>query len=115
NGARRQHQLDVYGWVLDAAWLLADAGHPLYGETWRALSATTDFVARSWAQPDAGIWEVRGEPRHYVHSKLMAWMAIDRALRVSSVRKTPRRRVRRWQEARQALARQIVEKGCDEE
>ena len=79
NGAAGQHQLDGYGWVVDAAWLLTDAGHPLYGETWRAVAAFADRVAATWTEPDAGIWEKRAEPAHHVHSKLMAWLALDRA------------------------------------
>ena len=80
NGAADQHQLDGYGWVIDAAWLLTDAGHPLYTETWRALRGFADEVARRWREPDAGIWEVRDDAAHHVHSKLMAWLALDRAL-----------------------------------
>ena len=94
NGARDQHQLDGYGWVLDGAWQLVRAGHRLYGETWRALSAFTDFAATRWPDPDAGIWEIRGPARHYVHSKLMAWLALDRALRIAATHRTSTRRRR---------------------
>ena len=72
NGAARQHQLDGYGWVIDAAWLLTDAGHRLYGETWRVVAGLADHVAATWSEPDAGIWEQRAAPAHHVHSKLMA-------------------------------------------
>lgn len=113
NGARDQHQLDGYGWVLDGAWQLVRAGYPLYGETWRALSAFTDFAATRWQQPDAGIWEVRGPPRHYVHSKLMAWLALDRALRIAATHRTSNRRRRRWQQARGLLAHAILTRGID--
>ena len=61
NGAADQHQLDVYGWVLDAAWLLTEAGEPLYSETWRAMAGFADTVATRWREPDAGIWEIRGD------------------------------------------------------
>ncbi len=83
NGAADQHQLDGYGWVLDAAWLLTDAGQDLDGETWRAMRGFADHVVATWEQPDAGIWERRDEPRHHVHSKLMAWLALDRAARIA--------------------------------
>ena len=63
NGAADQHQLDGYGWVLDAAWLLTQAGHRLYSETWRAMRGFADKVASRWREPDAGIWEVRGRHR----------------------------------------------------
>ncbi|HEX4530036.1 MAG TPA: glycoside hydrolase family 15 protein [Acidimicrobiia bacterium] len=104
NGAADQHQLDGYGWVLDAAWLLVEAGHRLYSETWRALRSFADEVAARWREPDAGIWEERGELAHHVHSKLMAWLALDRALRIARSHRTPKGRVLRWQAERDALA-----------
>jgi len=115
NGARDQHQLDNYGWVLDAMWVLVRAGHRLYGETWRAATALADHVSEGWRRPDAGIWEVRGEPAHYVHSKLMAWLALDRALRIADSHRTaPRRRVR-WEIERAAIAIDVVANGVDPE
>ena len=113
NGARHQHQLDGYGWVLDGAWQLVRAGHHLYGETWRALSSFADFAATHWQEPDAGIWEVRGAPRHYVHSKLMAWLGIDRALRIAATHPTSKRRRRQWSAARAALGREVTTLGVD--
>src|SRR5215211_2520368 len=91
NGAADQHQLDGYGWVLDAAWLLTRAGHRLDAETWRAMRGFADQVAKRWREPDAGIWEIRGDGAHHVHSKLMAWLALDRALRIAATRRTPAR------------------------
>ncbi len=113
NGARDQHQLDVYGWVLDAAWALAGTGERLYGETWRALSCSADLVARCWAEPDAGVWEVRGRPAHYVHSKLMAWLAVDRALRIADTHPASTRRRHRWDAARHAIAAEVTVRGFD--
>jgi GH15 family glucan-1,4-alpha-glucosidase len=114
NGAARQHQLDGYGWVVDAAWLLTDAGHGLYGETWRVVAGLADHVTMSWAEPDAGIWEMRSAPAHHVHSKLMAWLALDRAIRISTARRDRRRaRRRRWTAARDALADEIRRRGYD--
>jgi GH15 family glucan-1,4-alpha-glucosidase len=114
NGAADQHQLDGYGWVLDAAWLLTDAGHGLYGETWRVASALADQVATSWTQPDAGIWEMRATPAHHVHSKLMAWLALDRAIRIADSRgDRDRNRQLRWSRARDELAREIRNRGFD--
>ena len=81
NAAADQHQLDGYGWVLDAAWRLSEAGHRLYSETWRTMAGFADQVADRWREPDAGIWEIRSDSVHHVHSKLMAWLALDRALR----------------------------------
>jgi GH15 family glucan-1,4-alpha-glucosidase len=114
NGAASQHQLDGYGWVLDAAWLLTDAGHRLYGETWRTVAGFADQVAATWPEPDAGIWEKRADPAHHVHSKLMAWLALDRALRISAARgDRRRRRAQRWAHARDALADDIRTRGFD--
>jgi GH15 family glucan-1,4-alpha-glucosidase len=91
NGAAEQHQLDGYGWVLDAAWVLVQAGHHLYSETWRAMRGFADLVARRWREPDAGIWEIRDDAAHHVHSKLMGWLALDRALRIADTHRLPAR------------------------
>ena len=113
NGARHQHQLDNYGWVLDAMWLLVRAGHGLYGETWRIAMALADHVAARWREPDAGLWEVRGDPAHYVHSKLMAWLALDRVLRIAGSHRSSARRRARWTIERDALAADVVANGFD--
>jgi GH15 family glucan-1,4-alpha-glucosidase len=113
NGARDQHQLDNYGWVLDAMWLLVRAGHGLYGETWRTAMGLADHVAARWRQPDAGLWEVRGEPAHYVHSKLMAWLALDRVLRIAGRHRAPARRRARWTTERDAIAADVLANGVD--
>jgi GH15 family glucan-1,4-alpha-glucosidase len=99
--------------VIDAAWLLTKSGHRLYGETWRAMAGFADSVAARWREPDAGIWEVRGTPADYVHSKLMAWLALDRALRIADDQRTSRRRKTRWATERDALAADIIERGYD--
>jgi GH15 family glucan-1,4-alpha-glucosidase len=113
NDARDQHQLDNYGWVLDAMWLLVRAGHGLYGETWRIARGLADHVAARWRQPDAGLWEVRGEPAHYVHSKLMAWLALDRALRIAGSHRTGPRSLARWTAERDAIAADVLANGVD--
>ena len=115
NGAADQHQLDGYGWVLDAAWLLVSAGHRLYSETWRAMRGFTDEVAFRWREPDAGIWEERGESTHHVHSKLMAWLALDRALRIADTHPTSERQTSRWQHERDAVAIDVATHGYNSE
>jgi GH15 family glucan-1,4-alpha-glucosidase len=115
NGAADQHQLDGYGWVLDAAWLLTRAGHRLYPETWRTMAGYADTVASRWREPDAGIWEIRGDAAHHIHSKLMAWLALDRALRIAPHHHVGARRLRRWEAARQHIAVDVTTKGFDRE
>ncbi|MGR6320569.1 glycoside hydrolase family 15 protein [Micromonospora soli] len=112
NGAARQHQLDGYGWVIDAAWAFAQAGQRLYAETWRAVRGFADVVARCWQEPDAGIWEIRA-PAQHVHSKLMGWLALDRALRIADTHPLPDRQRRRWEQARDAIAAEIRTRGFD--
>jgi GH15 family glucan-1,4-alpha-glucosidase len=113
NGAADQHQLDGYGWVIDAAWVLVQAGHHLYSETWRALRGFADLVARRWREPDAGIWELRDDAAQHVHSKLMGWLALDRALRIADTHRLSGRRRRRWQAARDAIAAEVRVRGFD--
>jgi GH15 family glucan-1,4-alpha-glucosidase len=113
NAAADQHQLDGYGWVLDAAWLLTVAGHHLYSETWRTMRGFADEVANGWRTPDAGIWEIRGDGAHHVHSKLMAWLALDRALRIAVTHRTPARQIARWQTQHAAIAADVTTRGFE--
>jgi GH15 family glucan-1,4-alpha-glucosidase len=113
NAAADQHQLDGYGWVLDAAWLLVQAGEHLYSETWRAMRGFADEVANRWTEPDAGIWEIRGDGAHHVHPKLMAWLALDRALRVATTHRTSARQLARWRSHRDAIAAEVTTRGFD--
>jgi len=113
NGAAGQHQLDGYGWVLDAAWVLVQGGHRLYSETWRAMRGFADLVAESWPAPDAGIWEIRDDAAHHVHSKLMAWLALDRALRIGATHRLATRQRRRWESSRDRLGAEIRGRGFD--
>jgi GH15 family glucan-1,4-alpha-glucosidase len=112
NSATLQHQLDVYGWVVDAAYLYESNAGILDRTTWRAVRSFVDFVARHWREPDAGIWEVRGEKRQYVHSKVMAWVALDRGLRMLQERRDARR-LSAWSRARDDLAAEIKKEGFD--
>lgn len=112
NAAAFQHQLDVYGWVLDAGWCMHDDGASLSGDQWRAMRAFADLLADKWREPDNGIWEEREPPRHYVHSKLMAWLGLDRAVRLS--RHYPSHgRALRWQQERDLCASEIRSRGLD--
>jgi len=112
NGAGTQHQLDGYGWVLDAAWQLTQRGHHLDSETWRTMRSFADHVTANWMNPDAGIWERRDPPRHHVHSKLMAWLALDRAIRIAEKRGSTRGS-KAWRGAVRLLGEEIRRRGYD--
>jgi trehalose 6-phosphate phosphatase len=84
NAAERQVQLDVFGPIVDLIWLLATEGAPLSGQHWQLVQAMVGAVEKRWQEPDHGIWEVRRSPRHHVHSKVMCWVTVDRAVRVAA-------------------------------
>lgn len=113
NAASTQHQLDVYGWILDAAWCIHEAGHRLTRSQWRTMSAFADLLADRWEEPDNGIWEQRAPPRHFVHSKMMAWQGLDRALRLAG-HYPARGREGRWMRERDRCAFQVRARGFDE-
>jgi GH15 family glucan-1,4-alpha-glucosidase len=81
NAAYQQYQLDVYGEVMDALHLARRHGLPPSGNAWRIQRAMLNFLASNWHKPDEGIWEVRGPRRHFTHSKVMAWVAVDRTVK----------------------------------
>jgi GH15 family glucan-1,4-alpha-glucosidase len=81
NAASEQLQVDVYGEVLDALYQARVHGLPVEKPAWQLQKALLAYLARVWREPDEGIWEIRGERRHFVHSKVMAWVAFDRAVR----------------------------------
>jgi len=81
NAAATQYQLDVYGEVMDAFHLARGAGIAHEGHAWQVQKVLLDFLESSWDRPDEGIWEVRGPRRHFTHSKVMAWVAFDRAVK----------------------------------
>jgi GH15 family glucan-1,4-alpha-glucosidase len=111
NGAAAQVQLDVYGDLLQAALVYADAGGRLDRETGRRLAEIADLVCRIWRQPDSGIWEVRSQPEQFTHSKMMCWVALDRAARLADAGRLPTDHRSTWR--REALAiREFIETNC---
>jgi GH15 family glucan-1,4-alpha-glucosidase len=84
NGAVKQLQLDCYGQLLEAAWLFRKAGGELTEDNWAFLAGLADVVCERWREPDQGIWEIRDAPRHFTHSKLNCWVALDRAVRIAT-------------------------------
>lgn len=115
NEAVGQFQLDAYAWMIDAgAAYLRETGD-LYSETWRALQGYADVLADRWPEPDHGIWELRGRRRHYVHSKVMAWTGLDRALGIGGRLGARGGRTERWATARDRLRGEIARRGFDAE
>ncbi|HEX2104775.1 MAG TPA: glycoside hydrolase family 15 protein [Solirubrobacteraceae bacterium] len=111
NAAAPQLQLDVYGHLLQTAWLYADAGGRFDHRAAVRLAATADLVSRAWTQPDSGIWEVRSAPAHFTESKMMCWIALDRALRLADAGHIPRGGVARWRRSATAIE-QFVTAQC---
>jgi GH15 family glucan-1,4-alpha-glucosidase len=107
NLAADQHQLDVYGWVVDAVWNLVKVDRKLSIKGRQALGNYADWVASNWHQPDSGLWEVRDTPAHYVHSKLWAWIALDRAARTAKALRMNRRRAAAWERERDLIVDDI--------
>jgi GH15 family glucan-1,4-alpha-glucosidase len=114
NAAARQVQLDVYGEVMDALYVSRRHGLGANPASWALECALVDHLAGCWEQTDEGIWEVRGEPRHFTHSKVMAWVAFDRAVR-SATEFGLDAPVDRWREVRDAIHAQVCERGFDPE
>jgi GH15 family glucan-1,4-alpha-glucosidase len=114
NEAAGQFQLDAYGWMLEAGWDYLRHTNDLYTETWRELRGHADVLSERWRAPDHGIWELRGKRRHYVHSKAMAWLGLDRASRIADRLGAPERKRARWRTASDAIADEIVRRGFDE-
>ncbi|WNV73953.1 glycoside hydrolase family 15 protein [Geodermatophilus sp. DSM 44513] len=113
NGAWDQRQVDVYGELLGAAARLADQLPDLDEETRGFLAACADTAAARWRDPDQGIWEVRGQPRHFVYSKVMCWVALDRAITLAP-RLGWEDRVEDWVKARGEISDAVLEQGWDE-
>ena len=107
NAASRQLQLDVYGEVLDSAYIYARFGGRISRTLWRELRAIVDLAIDEWELPDSSIWEVRSEPLHFTYSKLMCWVAVDRGLRIAERYHLPHDGPR-WQAARRAIHRRIT-------
>ena len=114
NGAHGQRQLDLYGAVLDAAYLYNKYGAPLDYDLWRNLTKILDWLSNNWRDPDEGIWEVRGGRRQFVSSKLLSWVALERAGRIARQRGLPGGNGR-WQMERDAIYEEIMEMGWNAE
>jgi GH15 family glucan-1,4-alpha-glucosidase len=113
NAAVQQRQLDVYGEVVDALCLAARSGIPADRHTWSLQRSLLSFLEKHWAEPDEGIWEVRGPRRHFVHSKVMAWVGFDRAVTATGIGLPGP--AGRWRTLRDQIRAEVVEKGDNAE
>lgn len=112
NGAYRQNQLDVYGELMDAVYIYNRYDAIPY-DLWKNLHRLLQWLERNWDRPDEGIWEVRGGPKHFVNSRVMCWVAFDRALRLARHRGLPAPMVR-WMDTSAQIYEQVMEQGWNE-
>lgn len=110
NGAAGQLQLDIYGELMDSVYLYNKYGQPISYDLWVNLRRLLDWVCDHWMEPDEGIWEVRGGRRHFVYSKVMCWVALDRGLRLAGKRSFPAPHDR-WLKVRDQIYEEVMEKG----
>ena len=114
NQAYEQVQLDIFGELMDAVYLVNKYGDAISHEGWKHAVEVVDQVCENWQHKDVGIWEMRGEQHHFLHSRLMCWVALDRAIRLASKRSLPAP-FARWDETRQAIYADIWDNFWNEE
>ncbi len=114
NGAVDQVQHDVLGEVMSALAMARDAGLAETADSWSLQRRLVDDLVRGWREPDRGIWEVRGEPRHFTHSKIMAWAALDRSIRGAEDHGLPAP-LDRWRTARDEIRADVLAHGWSDE
>ncbi|MEV6717973.1 glycoside hydrolase family 15 protein [Lentzea sp. NPDC051208] len=110
NAAHRQLQLDVYGEVMDALHLARERGHRETMDSWAVQRGMMRHLEQIWTKPDKGLWEVRGPDRHFTHSRIMVWVAFDRAVRAVEDHGLPGP-VTRWRELRDAVHDEVLDRG----
>jgi GH15 family glucan-1,4-alpha-glucosidase len=112
NDASEQLQLDAYGELVNLTWRWHRRGHSPSDDDWRFLVSLIDHAAERWSEPDCGIWEWSGDAKHFVHSKVLCWSAIDRGIRLADecLRRAP---VRRWKRVRDEVRETIERRGYD--
>jgi GH15 family glucan-1,4-alpha-glucosidase len=112
NAASSQFQLDVYGEVMDCLHLARAADMEPHPDAWNVQLALLRFLETHWDRPDEGLWEVRGQPQHFTHSKIMAWVAFDRAIK-DAEKQGLEGPVEIWRQLRDSIHAQVCEKGFD--
>jgi GH15 family glucan-1,4-alpha-glucosidase len=110
NGAADQLQLDIYGELIDSVYLYNKYGSPISHDSWMDLTRVIEWICENWDQADEGIWEVRGGRQHFTYSRLMSWVALERAIRMATARGLPAN-LGDWQTARDQIYHQIVARG----
>jgi len=110
NGAHDQLQLDIYGELIDAIFLHDKYGVPITYDTWQSVRAVVNWVCEHWHRADEGVWEVRGDRQHFVYSKLMCWVAVDRGIRLARKRSLPANQTY-WRCCRNEIYEAIMERG----
>jgi GH15 family glucan-1,4-alpha-glucosidase len=110
NGAATQLQLDTYGELIDSVYLYNKYGQPISYDDWSALVGIVEWICDNWDRPDEGIWEVRGGRQNFTYSRMMCWVAIERAIRMARQRGLPAD-LNRWRDQRDAITQQIMERG----
>ncbi len=110
NNAFKQRQLDIYGALIDAVYLYNKYAHPITAELWKDVRRLINWVCDHWQEDDHGIWELRGDPRPLVHSKVMCWVALDRGLRLAAKRSVPAD-LDKWLRCRDQIYEQVLSRG----
>jgi GH15 family glucan-1,4-alpha-glucosidase len=110
NAAHEQLQLDIYGELLDAVYLHNKYVEPVGYDAWVRLRRLVDWLCDNWKREDEGVWEVRGGRRHFVYSKVMSWVALDRGLRLADKRSLPADRAR-WLKVRDEIYEEVMARG----
>jgi GH15 family glucan-1,4-alpha-glucosidase len=113
NGAATQLQLDIYGELIDSVYLYNKYGTPIYHDAWLQLTRIIEWLAEHWDQADEGIWETRGGRAHFTFSRMMSWVAFERAVRIARQRGLPGDVVS-WMATRDDIYRQIMARGWNE-
>ena len=115
NGAAFHTQLDIYGELMDGIYLLNRFGKPVTYDQWLRVREIADYVCGIWKETDMSIWEVRGQKQNFVYSKIMMWVAIDRALRLADKRSFPCPHRQEWYKIRDEICEEIMDKGYNKE
>jgi len=113
NAAVNQKQLDIYGEIINAIYDTTRYGKDISDKTWEFIKKFVDYICEVWNTKDRGIWEVRGEPRHYVHSKLMCWVAVNQGIEIAKFKDTEA--ASHWMKTEKEIKKTILKKGFNKE